>query len=202
MARPPASSNLVATASRVTAEHRQARNRHAGGVLWFTGLPGSGKTTLAVALEHRLFEAGAQVYVLDGDRIRRRLSSDLGFAPAERSENIRRTGEVAALFADAGLIVIVAFISPYRSDRAAARAAAGTAFHEVYIKAPLDVCEARDPKGHYRKARAGEIADFTGVSAPYEAPEAPDLVIETDKLTVEESLARLMEYARAKLRVS
>jgi bifunctional enzyme CysN/CysC len=201
MAQPPASSNLVATASRVTAEHRQARNRHAGGVLWFTGLPGSGKTTLAVALEHRLFEAGAQVYVLDGDRVRRRLSSDLGFTPADRSENIRRTGELAALFADAGLIVIVAFISPYRNDRAAARIAAGKAFHEVYIKAPLEVCEARDPKGHYRKARAGEIADFTGVSAPYEAPEAPDLVIETDKLTVEESLARLMEFARAKLQV-
>ena len=184
MARPPASSNLVATASRVTAEHRQARNRHAGGVLWFTGLPGSGKTTLAVALEHRLFEAGAQVYVLDGDRIRRRLSSDLGFTPADRSENIRRTGELAALFADAGMIVIVAFISPYRSDRAAARAAAGAAFHEVYIKAPLDVCEARDPKGHYRKARAGDLKGFTGIDGGYQPPANAELVLDTGTKSV------------------
>jgi bifunctional enzyme CysN/CysC len=202
MARAPQPNTIVPTASRVSAEARRERNRHGGGVLWFTGLPGAGKTTLALALEQRLFEAGAQVYVLDGDSVRRRLSSDLGFAPADRSENIRRIGEVAALFADSGMIAIAAAISPYRSDRAAARRAAGDAFHEIYIKAPLEVCEARDPKGHYRRARAGQLTDFTGVSAPYEAPEAPDLVIETDKLTVEESLARLMEYARAKLRLS
>ena len=148
------SSNLVAAPSRVSAEARRARNKHAGGVLWLTGLPGSGKTTLALGLELRLFEAGAQVYVLDGDNMRRGLSADLGFAPAERTENIRRVGEVAALFADAGLIVIAAFISPYRADRAAARNAAGAAFHEIYIKTPLEICEARDPKGHYRRARA------------------------------------------------
>ena len=201
MVRLPHPNNLVSTTSRVSAEARRERNRQAGGVLWFTGLPGAGKTTLALALEQRLFEAGAQVYVLDGDAVRRRLSSDLGFTPADRSENIRRIGEVAALFADAGLITIAALISPYRSDRARARQAAGGAFHEIYIKAPLEICEARDPKGHYRRARAGELADFTGVSAPYEAPEAPDLIIETDKLTVEESLARVMEYVRAKLRV-
>ena len=140
--------------------------------------------------------------MLDGDNIRRGLSSDLGFAPADRSENIRRIGEVAALFADAGLIAITAFISPYRADRAMARSAAGAAFHEIYVKASLEVCEARDPKGHYKRARAGQLAEFTGISAPYEAPESPELIVETDKLTVEECLARLMEYVRARLLIS
>ncbi len=198
----PAAPNLVPAISRVTAEARHARNKHAGGVLWLTGLPGAGKTTLALALEQRLFEAGAQVYVLDGDNIRRGLSADLGFAPPDRAENIRRIGEVAALFADAGLIVITAFISPYRADRETARRAAGERFHEIYVKAPLEVCESRDPKGHYRMARAGTLAEFTGVSAPYEAPNAPELTIETDKMSVEESLARLMEFVRARLLVA
>jgi len=168
-------------------------------ILWLTGLPGSGKSTLASGLEQRLRQQGTPCYVLDGDVVRKGLSSDLGFSPKDRSENIRRIGEVAALFADAGLIVITAFISPYRADRARARTAGGAFFHEIYIKAPVEVCEVRDPKGHYRRARAGELAEFTGVSAPYEAPEAADLVIETNKETVEESLDRLMNYVRARL---
>ena len=168
-------------------------------ILWFTGLPGSGKSTLAQGLESRLKQLGTPCYVLDGDVIRKGLSVDLGFSPEDRTENIRRIGEVAALFADAGFVAITAFISPYRADRARARAAGGSAFHEIYIKAPVEVCESRDPKGHYRKARAGEIAEFTGVSAPYEAPQTADLVIETDKLSIEESLAKLMDFVRARL---
>lgn len=191
--------HLVPLEHRITADQRRARNKHAGAVLWFTGLPGSGKSTLALGLEQRLFDLGAQVYSLDGDNIRRGLNADLGFSPQDRHENIRRIGETAALFADAGLIVITAFISPYREDRAMARAAAGQAFYEIHIKASIEVCERRDPKGHYALARAGKLADFTGVSAPYEAPETPALVVETDRLSVEESLARLVEFARTKL---
>lgn len=196
---PPASKNLVPIERRIAGAQRRLRNKHKGAVLWFTGLPGSGKSTLALGLEQRLFEMGAQVYSLDGDNIRRGLNSDLGFSHEGRTENIRRIGEVAALFADAGLIVVTAFISPYRHDRETARNAAGTAFHEIYIKASVDVCERRDPKGHYALARAGKLLDFTGVSAPYEAPDSPDLTIETDKLSVEESLERLVAFAQAKL---
>jgi bifunctional enzyme CysN/CysC len=199
VSRQPKPANVISVAHRITAAARQARNRHRAGILWFTGLPGSGKSTLAVALEQKLFEAGAQTYLLDGDNIRQGLSSDLGFSPEDRAENIRRIGELAALFADAGLVVITAFISPYRADRAEARRAGGPAFHEIFIKAPLTICEARDPKGHYRRARAGEIADFTGVSAPYEEPEAADLVIETDRYSVEQSVALLMDFVRARL---
>lgn len=165
-----------------------------GGVLWYTGLSGSGKTTLALELEHRLFENGYQVYVLDGDNIRHGLSSDLGFSHEDRTENIRRIGEVAALFAEAGIIVITAFISPYRQDRTQARNAARKSFHEVYINADIKTCEKRDPKGLYVKARKGDIPDFTGISAPYEAPEQPELEIDTAKLTVEESLEILFRY--------
>lgn len=191
--------NLVPVEHRISAEQRARRNKHAGAVLWFTGLPGSGKSTLALGLEQRLFEMGAQAYSLDGDNIRRGLNSDLGFSPNDRHENIRRIGEAAALFADAGLIVVTAFISPYRADRDIARKAAGAAFHEIYIKASLEVCEQRDPKGHYALARAGKLAEFTGVSAPYETPENPALVIETDKLSIEECLARLIDFARTNL---
>lgn len=194
-----ASDHLVAVEHRVAAEARTQRNGHPGAVLWFTGLPGSGKSTLALGLEQKLFELGAQVYALDGDNIRRGLNSDLGFSPDDRHENIRRIGETAALFADAGLIVITAFISPYRADRDIARKAAGTAFHEILIAAPLSVCERRDPKGHYALARAGKIADFTGVSAPYEAPEHAALVVETDKFSIEECLDRLVAFVRANL---
>ena len=140
-------------------------------MLWFTGLSGTGKSTLALALERELFAKGYQVYVLDGDNIRAGLNANLGFSPEDRAENIRRVGEVASLFADAGFIVISSFISPYRSDRERARAAAKDAFHEIYVKASLEACEGRDPKGLYKRARKGEIPEFTGISSPYEAPD-------------------------------
>ena len=188
------STNLYAVSSRVTAAMRSQRNGHGGGVLWFTGLSGSGKSTLAIALEQALFARGHQVYVLDGDNVRAGLNANLGFSPEDRAENIRRVGEVAALFADAGFIVITAFISPYRADRERAREAAGDAFREVYIRADIEVCERRDPKGLYRRARAGEIAEFTGVSAPYEPPETSDLVIETSADDVEECVSNLVAF--------
>ena len=182
----------------VTAELRRARNKHKGGVLWFTGLSGAGKSTLAVELERRLFAAGHQVYLLDGDNLRGGLNANLGFSPEDRAENIRRVGEVAALFADAGFIVISAFISPYRADRARADAAVrhrGTGeFHEVYVEASLETCESRDPKGLYRKARSGEIADFTGISAPYEPPGDPALTLHTDTESVEACVDALFDY--------
>jgi bifunctional enzyme CysN/CysC len=178
----------------LTAEARAWRNGHRGAVIWFTGLSGAGKSTLAMRVEQRLFTKGFQVYVLDGDNVRRGLNSDLGFTPDDRAENIRRVGESAALFADAGFIVITAFISPYQSDRDRARAAAPHAFHEVYIKADLETCERRDPKGLYRRARAGEIRDFTGISAPYEAPRAPELVVETSSASVEDAVAAILDY--------
>lgn len=188
------STHITKTEHRIDREERWRTNGHRGGVLWFTGLSGSGKTTLAFELERRLFAEGFKVYVLDGDNVRYGLNSDLAFSPEDRAENIRRIGEVAALFADAGLIVISAFISPYRHDRRLARQAAGEAFHEIYLAASLDVCETRDPKGLYKKARAGEIPDFTGISAPYETPVTAELILDTGALDVEQSLDKLAAY--------
>ena len=188
------SKNITAVPHRVPDSARSRANGHLGGVLWLTGLPGSGKTTLAFELEHRLFEMGFQAYVLDGDNIRHRLSADLGFSPDDRKENIRRVGEVAALLARAGLIAVSAFISPYRADRRQARDAAQDNFHVIYLSAPLEVCEKRDPKGLYRRARKGEVKDFTGVTAPYETPQHPDLTLDTGVQTVEESLQALLAY--------
>ena len=186
--------NLGRVEHQVTAEDRRRRYGHDGGVLWFTGLSGAGKSTLAVEAERRLFSMGYQVYVLDGDNVRHGLNANLGFSPEDRSENIRRVGEVAALFARAGFIVLSAFISPYRSDRDRARHAAGGVFHEVFVKAALSVCERRDPKGLYRRARAGEIKDFTGISAPYEEPDGPELIVDTEALGVEDSVERVVSY--------
>jgi bifunctional enzyme CysN/CysC len=187
--------NVVRVEHRIDASERAARAGHRGGVIWLTGLSASGKSTLALELERRLFDRGYQVYVLDGDNIRHGLNADLGFSPEERSENIRRVGEVGALFARAGFIVLSAFISPYRSDRARARAAAEDGmFHEVFVAADLATCEARDPKGHYKKARAGEIADFTGIDAPYEVPEAPEFTVDTSGSTVDASVDALLAY--------
>ncbi|MCA8948260.1 MAG: adenylyl-sulfate kinase [Planctomycetes bacterium] len=160
-----------------------------GAVVWFTGLSGSGKSTLARALEERLTGTGRLVYVLDGDNIRHGLCADLDFSAAGRTENIRRIGHVAALFTDAGVLVLTAFISPYRSDRAQVRQLVGDDFVEVHVDADLSVCESRDPKGLYKKARAGEIPEFTGISSPYEAPEAPDLRVDTGRQTLAESVA-------------
>ena len=192
--------NIFGIESAVDETERTQRHGHVGGVLWFTGLSASGKSTLALALERRLLSEGFNVYVLDGDNMRQGLNSDLGFLPADRVENIRRVGEVAALMADAGMICISAFISPYRADRAVARKAARGKFHEVFIKADLATCEARDPKGLYEKARLGEIADFTGVSAPYEPPETPDLVVTTDAADIESCVDALFDYVKAHFR--
>jgi bifunctional enzyme CysN/CysC len=194
------STNITAVGHAVTKDARAARNGHKGGILWFTGLSGAGKSTLALALERELFAKGYNVYVLDGDNVRGGLNANLGFSPEDRAENIRRVGEVAALFADAGTLVISSFISPYRSDRERARAAAREGFHEVYVRASLEACEQRDPKGLYRRARLGEIPEFTGISSPYEPPEAPDLVVPTDELPVEECLALLIRYVDERFR--
>jgi len=188
------STNIAAVEHRVDKQARWRANGHRGGVLWFTGLSGAGKTTLALELEQALFAKGWQAYVLDGDNVRHGLSSDLAFSPADRTENIRRIGEVAGLFADAGFIVLSAFISPYRADRKLARSAASDAFHEIYIEAGVATCEKRDPKGLYVKARRGEIPDFTGISAPYEVPAKPELAIDTASLDVPQSVARLLGY--------
>jgi len=177
----------------VTAAMRARRNGHAGAVVWLTGLSGSGKSTLAAELERALFEQGKQVCVLDGDDLRRGLCSDLGFSPADRRENIRRVGEVAKLFAEAGFICIAAFISPYRSERDLARRICPKGrFLEDYLNAPLEVCERRDPKGLYARARTGELKEFTGISAPYEPPERPDLQLRTDLLSAPECSALLL----------
>jgi len=171
--------------------------RQRGCVLWFTGLSGSGKSTVAAALESALVGAGHAAFVLDGDNLRHGLNSDLGFSPEDRSENIRRAGEVAALFADAGLVTLTAFISPYRADRESARAAVGPErFLEIFLDVPLEVCERRDPKQLYRRARAGEIGEFTGVSAPYEPPASPALVLDTSAADVSECVGRLVALLR------
>ncbi|MEQ8397747.1 adenylyl-sulfate kinase [Thalassobaculum sp.] len=193
----PTSQNITAVEHRVTSDARWQANGHKSGVLWLTGLSGAGKSTLAVELEQALFRKGWQAYVLDGDNIRFGLSADLGFAPEDRAENIRRVGEVAALFARAGILVITAFISPYREDRDRARSVAPELFHEVHVKADLSVCEGRDPKGLYKKARKGEISDFTGISAPYEAPSAPELEVDTGALSLNESIEQLLGYVEA-----
>jgi len=190
------------TAGKVTPEIREARHEHLGMVVWLTGLSGAGKTTIATGLERRLFDSGRATCLLDGDVLRRGLCSDLGFSAADRRENIRRAGEVAGLFADAGTIAICAFISPFREDRERVRRSlAPGRFIEVFINAPIEVCERRDVKGFYAKARAGLIKDFTGVSAPYEPPLRPELEIKTDRLTVAESVSAVFERVIAASRL-
>lgn len=179
----------------VRVEDRWERYGHRSCVLWFTGLSAAGKSTLANALCERLEGLGVRSYVLDGDNIRHGLNRDLGFSAEDRKENIRRIAEVAKLFADAGLIVMTAFISPYREDRDGARGLMREReFIEVFVRCPLEVCEARDPKGIYRKAREGVVREFTGISAPYEDPLNPEMVLDTDGLILEECVARLVDY--------
>lgn len=193
------SSNVVWHDTEITKLDREERNGHKGVVIWMTGLSGSGKSTIATELQKNLFDRGCQVCILDGDNIRHGLNSDLGFSPADREENIRRIGEVAKLFAEAGMIAITAFISPYRSDRDRNRALLKKGeFIEIFVKAPLRVCEERDPKGLYQKARAGKIPEFTGISAPYEEPLEPELILETDQLSVEESTQKIVDYLEEK----
>jgi adenylylsulfate kinase len=170
-----------------------------GVLIWFTGLSGSGKSTIAYALEKKLTANGNLCYVLDGDNVRQGLNGDLNFSPQDRKENIRRIGEVGKLFVEAGLITLTAFISPYRQDRQAVRAKLEKGrFIEVYLKCPLSVCEGRDVKGLYNKARSGEIEDFTGVSSPYEEPENPDLVVESDKIEITVAVEKIFQYLKEK----
>ena len=197
------SKNIFWTEGKITANARAVRSGHRGAVVWLTGLSGAGKSTVAQSLERELFLRGMHTYVLDGDNIRHGLNSNLGFAPDDRVENIRRVSEVAKLMADAGTVVITAFISPYRMDRSRAREIAleGNAeFIEVFVDAPLEVCEARDPKNLYKKARAGQIREFTGIDAPYEAPEDPEIVVRTDQQSVDESVATILEQLLPRLR--
>ena len=182
----------------VTREERHALRGHKGAILWFTGLSGSGKSTLANAVEGALYEKGFQTYVLDGDNVRHGLNKDLGFSPEDRHENIRRIGEVAHLFADAGLIAMTAFISPYVADRTMVRQmSSANRFIEIYCHSSLEVCEQRDPKGLYKKARAGEIKQFTGIDAPYEAPPQPELTIETGTQSLEDCAGEVVRYLEA-----
>ncbi len=182
----------------ITPEERRQIKGHQGVVLWFTGLSSSGKSTLANAVESVLHERKCHTYILDGDNVRHGLNKDLGFSPEDRKENIRRIGEVAHLFADAGLIVLTAFISPYINDRKMARDMNQPGgFLEIYCDCPLDTCEERDPKGLYKKARAGEIKDFTGIDAPYEAPQAPEMTVRTGTLSLEESATQVIRHLEA-----
>ncbi|MEC7863725.1 MAG: adenylyl-sulfate kinase, partial [Bacteroidota bacterium] len=187
--------NLHFHKHRVARELKEKRNQHKSRVLWFTGLSGSGKSTVANATEKVLHDLGLQTYILDGDNVRMGLNKDLGFSPEDRTENIRRITEVAKLFADSGTIVLTAFISPYREDRDKAREIiSNDDFIEVLVSADLSVCEARDPKGLYKKARAGEIKGFTGIDAPYEEPLNPELIVETDKNDIEASAQIVIDY--------
>lgn len=189
--------DVVLPAEKVSQEEREGKLSQKGAVLWLTGLSGAGKSTLADTLERALFDRNKLVYVLDGDKIRSGLNSDLGFSNEGRCENIRRIGEVARLFADTGMIVIVAFISPFRKDRNSVRMAmpAGR-FIEIFADSPLEICEKRDTKGLYKKARAGLIEDFTGISSPYETPLYPEVHLKTDKKTVTECIDKVLKYLK------
>ena len=191
------SQNIFWSAGKITREVRERRNRHKGAIVWLTGLSGAGKSTVAAELERELFVKGLHTYILDGDNIRHGLSANLGFSPEDRTENIRRVAEVARLLMDAGVLVITAFISPYRDDRRLARSLVDEGeFIEVFVDAPLVVCEERDPKGLYKKARAGQIANFTGVSAPYEPPVAAEIVVHTDQQTPSECVAQIIDFLK------
>jgi adenylylsulfate kinase len=182
----PASTNVVWHHASVTRARREAQNGHRGAIVWFTGLSGSGKSTLAHAVEETLHQQGCHTFVLDGDNVRHGLCGDLGFSIKDREENIRRIGEMAKLFMEAGVIVLTAFISPYRADRKRVRGMVEPGdFIEIYCDAPIEVCETRDVKGMYKRARAGQIAEFTGISSPYETPENPELIVNTGEAMLE-----------------
>lgn len=196
------STHIVPQDYRITKADRSEMMGHKSCIVWFTGLSGSGKSTLANAVEQFLFNNKIHTYVLDGDNIRHGLNSNVDFTPEGRSENIRRIGEVAKLFADAGIVVLTAFISPFRADRDRVRSLAGTdEFIEIFVDCPLEVCEQRDVKGLYKKARAGEIADFTGISSPFEVPENPELTIATADLSLEESVAKVTDFIIKKISI-
>ena len=190
--------NIVWHQGAVNREDREKLNGHKGATVWLTGLSGSGKSTIAVDLEKRLAERGVRTYILDGDNIRHGLNKDLGFSPEDRTENIRRIGEVAKLFTEAGMVVVTAFISPYRADRDQVRALLPKDFVEVHLDCPIAVCEQRDVKGLYQKARAGQIPEFTGVSAPYEEPVNPELTLRTGEQPVGESVRQVIACLEAR----
>ena len=189
------SSNTVWHHATVTRQRREDQNAHKSFILWFTGLSGSGKSTLAHSLEEQLHQLGCRTFVFDGDNVRHGLCGDLGFAEADRQENIRRIGEMCKLFIEAGVIALTAFISPFRADRRKVRDLVPEGdFIEVYCQCSVDVCESRDVKGLYRRAKAGEIKDFTGISSPYEEPEKPEITIDTDKVSLEDSVDNILTY--------
>ena len=193
------STNIIYHHATVTRERRNQLNKHKSVVLWFTGLPGSGKSTMSHALEERLFNKGCRTFVLDGDNVRHGLNSNLDFSHKDRTENIRRIGEVSKLMMEAGFIIMTAFISPYREDRIAVRNLIPNGdFIEIYCKARLETCEARDVKGLYKRARAGEIKNYTGIDSPYEVPENADLIIDTDQETIEDSVSIIMSFLKKK----
>lgn len=196
----PKSDNITWHTSQITPEDRAKVLGHQGCTLWLTGLSGSGKSTVAVALEHALIQNGHLAYRLDGDNVRHGLNNNLGFSAADRQENIRRVGEVSKLFAEAGVITIASFISPYQSDRDQVRKIhedAGLKFLEVFVNTPIEICESRDPKGLYKKARAGEIKGFTGIDDPYETPTNPEIDLKTDELSPDQAAQKLIEHLQS-----
>ena len=194
--------NIIKHDYDVSRSQRQQLMKQNSLLLWFTGLSGSGKSTIANALEYKLHQEGFKTYALDGDNIRKGINSDLTFSPEDRKENIRRIAEIANLIVDAGVIVLAAFVSPYKKDREnIARIIGNDNFVEVFVNTSLEECERRDVKGLYKKARAGEIKDFTGVNAPYEVPESPDVEIITDDLSIEESVSRIYDEIKLKLKI-
>ena len=195
--------NLTEHCVKITRIDRERLNGHRSFILWFTGFSGSGKSTIAHRLEEILFQNGVRTYVLDGDNVRTGLNRGLGFSAEDREENIRRIGQVARLFVDAGLVVLTAFISPYKKDRAAVRSLMGSdEFVEIYVKCPLEVCEQRDVKGLYEKARRGVVNQFTGIDDPYEVPENPEIILETDKLNLEQCVEEILNFLEARGLVS
>ncbi|MCE7791143.1 adenylyl-sulfate kinase [Salipaludibacillus sp. CUR1] len=199
MTKHTASANIHWHSSVVTKQERQDLNGHKSCILWFTGLSGSGKSTLANALHKKLYEERVNSFVLDGDNIRHGLNKDLGFKPEDRQENIRRIGEVSKLFVENGSIVLTAFVSPYRDDRdLARRMVEKEEFIEIYVQCPVEECEKRDPKGLYKKARKGEIPEFTGISAPYEEPVDPEITVSSDRISIEQSVEQIIDYLKNK----
>ena len=193
------STNIIYHHATVTRERRNQLNNHKSVVLWFTGLSGSGKSTMSHALEERLFNKGCRTFVLDGDNVRHGLNSNLGFSNKDRKENIRRIGEVSKLMMEAGFIIMTAFISPFREDRIEVRNLISNGdFIEIYCKASLETCEARDVKGLYKRARAGEIKNYTGINSPYEVPENADLIIDTEQETIEDSVSIIISFLKKK----
>jgi len=195
--------NLTEHRPKITKNDRARLNGHRSFILWFTGLSGSGKSTIAHRLEERLFEIGVRTYVLDGDNVRTGLNKGLGFSAQDREENIRRIGHVARLFIDAGVVVLTAFISPYKKDRETVRSLVGSdEFVEIYVKCPLEICERRDTKGLYEKARRGVVKQFTGIDDPYEEPEHPEIILETDKVDLEQCVEDVLNFLEARGLVS